>query len=351
MRTHTGEKPFVCETCNKAFSRSGDLTKHMRTHTGEKPFVCETCNKAFSQSGDLTKHMRTHTGEKPYVCETCCEAFSQSGNLTIHMRTHTGEKPHVCETCDKAFSTSCDLARHMYTHTGEKPHVCETCGDAFAQACHLTTHMRTHTGEKPFVCETCREAFSQRINLKRHIMYFHTDRDSLEYQQFTEKINERTRFRYANDMVYRVKILSRGAVRRFINTIGGTKSSRTMELIGCSWEELIAHLNNNPYGYFVGMGEIHIDHIRCMDSFKSYGPIEQRECLNWNNLQLIPGEVNMSKGSDYDAVKYAASPAGQAIALLRPGWVKEFPTNEAEVCEDSEDEDEDEEEEEEENEQ
>ncbi len=85
-----------------------------------------------------------------------------------------------------------------------------------------------------------------------------------------------------------------------------------------------------------------------MVSFKSYGPIEQRMCLNWNNLQLLPGHVNQSKGSDYDAVKYAASPAGQAIALLRVGWEKEFPNNKAEVCEDSEDEDEDEDEDEEE---
>jgi len=152
-------------------------------------------------------------------------------------------------------------------------------------------------------------------------------------------------------MVYRAHRLSRAALNRFINTIGGFKSGRTLDLIGCSWEALITYLNDNPHGYFVGMEGIHIDHIRCMDSFKSYGPIEQRECLNWNNLQLLPGEVNISKGSDYDAVKYAASPAGQAIALLRPGWVKEFPTNEAEVYEDSEDEDEDEEEEEEENEQ
>jgi hypothetical protein len=136
-------------------------------------------------------------------------------------------------------------------------------------------------------------------------------------------------------MVYRVKQQSRGAVWQFINTVGGTKSSRTLELIGCSWEELIAHLNNNPYGYFVGMKGIHIDHIRCMDSFLLYGPIEQHECLNWNNLQLLPGHVNMSKGSNYDAVKYAASPAGSAIALLRVGWEQEFPNNEVEICEDS----------------
>ena len=54
----------------------------------------------------------------------------------------------------------------------------------------------------------------------------------------------------------------------------------------------------------------------------------------------MPGKENMSKGSDYNAEKYAESPAGKAIALLRPGWEKEFPTDEVDFCEDSDSDDE-----------
>jgi len=69
---------------------------------------CHTCNRVFPREKSLQAHIRTHTGEKPYICNFagCTKRFTQSGQLRTHQRLHTGEKPFACryQGCDNRFT-------------------------------------------------------------------------------------------------------------------------------------------------------------------------------------------------------------------------------------------------------
>ena len=82
------------------------------------------------------------------------------------------------------------------------------------------------------------------------------------------------------------------------------KHGNTMELTGCSKDELFTHIASK---FIEGMnwenyGDWHIDHIKPCASFDLTDPEEQKKCFHWTNLQPLWAIDNMRKGANYVSV-------------------------------------------------
>ena len=95
---HQNEYKFACEVCGKALKHKGSLKKHLLIHSDEKKFDSQECGMKFSPKEALTVH-RMDLEVKPYKCDFCDKSFSCTHDLQRHLPLHT--RPYKCQYCDK----------------------------------------------------------------------------------------------------------------------------------------------------------------------------------------------------------------------------------------------------------
>lgn len=143
----TDEKKYPCRMCSEKFPSYWELRKHMNSHfpgmLDSKSSFCHLCQKDYTKTGFMN-HLRKHTGERPFVCELCHKAFSQSSSLSIHMKFHLNVRKHACTVCEKKFVTKSELSRHMTVHTKQKSYYCGVCDKAFTRSDNMKKHEKTH---------------------------------------------------------------------------------------------------------------------------------------------------------------------------------------------------------------
>ena len=187
-RVHRGIKNHQCEICNKRFSDSSDMKKHVKYTHGKCKFQCEMCAKTFGHSSSLKKHIKsTHEGLKAYKCSECPKSYNNSGTLFKHKKTvHEGIK-FQCDICFKSFTQPRNLQNHKKVLHSKNSHEnikCQECLQIFANIYSMKTHTQTvHLGIKLFECKHCGKAFTNPRNMNIHINSFHkseNERDIFE---------------------------------------------------------------------------------------------------------------------------------------------------------------------------
>lgn len=115
-----------------------------------------------------------------------------------------------------------------------------------------------------------------------------------------DKINEKCRLRRKNDLQYKISHNLRKRVGDFLR--GLSKSKKTMELLGCSFQDFKIHIekqfkegmsweNYGPNGW-------HMDHILPCASFDLSKPEEQAKCFHYTNLQPLWAIDNYKKSDN-----------------------------------------------------
>uniref|UniRef100_H3BGB1 Zinc finger protein, FOG family member 1 n=1 Tax=Latimeria chalumnae TaxID=7897 RepID=H3BGB1_LATCH len=138
--------------CNKSCPSASSLEIHMRSHSGERPFVCLICYSAFTTKANCERHLKVHTDTLKGVCHGC--GFTSTtrdilySHLVIdHMICQPGSKGEVyspgsrlpavplasgftpvspttslkCALCGFTANTLVSLHQHTLVHTSKSP--------------------------------------------------------------------------------------------------------------------------------------------------------------------------------------------------------------------------------------
>ena len=180
--------------------------------------------------------------------------------------------------------------------------VCKKCGEE-----KVYTLFSKKGKQKPYECKSCTNKLGREKRNSDRDAYNKKQRDS--WARNNEKRNAARRQnlqkRRDEDPQYRMKMALHVRLYDAVKRQKGVKSTKTLELLGCTVEQLQIFLEAE---FTEGMtwenyGEWHIDHILPCASFNLEDPQEQKKCFHWTNLQPLWAKDNIIKSDRLDWVK------------------------------------------------
>uniref|UniRef100_A0A6I8NDK8 Zinc finger protein 335 n=1 Tax=Ornithorhynchus anatinus TaxID=9258 RepID=A0A6I8NDK8_ORNAN len=140
-------------------------------------FPCPVCGRVYSMQKRLTQHMKSHSPDKPHMCDKCGKSFKKRYTFKMHLLTHihaVGHRRFKCEFCEFVCEEKKQLLNHQIGHVNDKPFKCGFCPYRTFREDFLLAHVAVkHTGGKPFGCEFCHFSTRHKKNLGLHVRCRH----------------------------------------------------------------------------------------------------------------------------------------------------------------------------------
>lgn len=110
-----------------------------------------------------------------------------------------------------------------------------------------------------------------------------------------------TRTDPAYRITQRLRERFRYALKRAVDGVLPQKSNKTLELLGCSIEYFMKHMEQQfkPGMTWERFEEFHIDHIKPCAAFDLRDPEQQKICFHYSNMQPLWAAENLKKGAKF----------------------------------------------------
>ena len=211
MKTHHVEtfKFHICTICSLVFSQKHMLISHLQeTHSDEKSYQCDLCDKVFPSIEQLNRH--TVTDCTLHVCEQCCIVFPDPNTLRVHtnvqhnranlsssaVAAHSNVESNESETVNivsKIEQSTTDENEIIETEPDTETdkgarqyYRCTQCDVSFPTISAVDEHLKTHPEEKAYLsiqnrrtcvhgvnnlydCKSCRVKYRFKVNRPRNV--------------------------------------------------------------------------------------------------------------------------------------------------------------------------------------
>ncbi|XP_050307250.1 zinc finger protein OZF-like isoform X1 [Anthonomus grandis grandis] len=210
-------KDFLCEICQKRFTREDLLLRHKIAHASKLPdfedsdssdvkseksfipdegFKCSVCDFKTLEDFIMDKHYvekHSESNQDTITCKLCQKVLENENSFRKHIKRHCQNKSKSqkfsCPHCHMAYSKKGNLDNHIECHkrsntlsqepadASDGEFACDHCNKVFKSKKHILAHLsrvserkKAHFGSrKPHICDICFKAFNQISNLKDHL--------------------------------------------------------------------------------------------------------------------------------------------------------------------------------------